>query len=114
MAVSKPSHFSAGWGQPSFELLEAAGFLIVWKSQALAEDVRRKGENAQARKEAEKLADSIGADSEERAWIEGDKRMVSHLRIERKRSSKAAPAKRAIVGSANGGRLACERCETDW
>lgn len=114
VANAMPGHFSAGWGQPSFELLEAAGFSVVPKSAAEAEALRRKGKTAQARKEAEKLADSIGADSEERAWIEGDKRMVGHLRVERKRSAKATAAKRAAVRSANGGKLACERCETDW
>ena len=40
--------------------------------------------------------------------------MVGHLRIERKRSAKAAVAKRAAVRSANEGRLACEQCEIDW
>ena len=40
--------------------------------------------------------------------------MVGHLRVERKRSAKAAAAKRAAVRSANDGRLACERCNTDW
>lgn len=109
-----PGHFSAGWGQPSFELLEAAGFSIVPKNEAAEEAARRKTMTGQARKEAGKLADSIGADREERAWIEGDRRMASHLRVERKRSAKAATAKRAAVRSANNGKLICERCETDW
>ncbi|MDC0886230.1 HNH endonuclease [Altererythrobacter sp.] len=109
-----PGHFSAGRGQPSFELLEAAGFSVITKSEAATEAKRRKGNNAQSRKEAVKLADSVGADSEERSWIEGDKRMVGHLRFERKRCAKAAAAKRDAVRSANNGQLACERCDTDW
>lgn len=114
VANAMPRHFSAGWGQPSFELLEAAGFSVLQKGESAAEAKRRSGKTAQALKEAEKLADSVGADNEERAWIEGDKRMVGHLRVERKRSAKAAAAKRAAVRSANGGKLVCERCKTDW
>lgn len=43
-----PGHFSAGWGQPSFELLEAAGFSIVPKSEAAAEAKRRKGKTGRS------------------------------------------------------------------
>ena len=33
-----PVHFSAGWSQPSFELLQAAGYLIVPKGDPVAGD----------------------------------------------------------------------------
>lgn len=57
---------------------------------------------------------SVGIDAEERSWIEGDKRMATHLRTERKRSAKAAAAKRATIRTANNGHLACDHCKTDW
>ena len=37
-----PGNFSAGWGQTSFELLEAAGFSVIPKSEAAAEAKLRK------------------------------------------------------------------------
>lgn len=64
--------------------------------------------------EVDKAAATVGIDPEERSWIEGDKRMAKHLRTERRRSAKAAAAKRAAVRAAHDGRLACEHCATDW
>lgn len=109
-----PQHFSAGWGQPSFELLEAAGYSILPKVEAAEEAARRKQRTEKSNADVDRIVATIGADNEERSWIEGDTRMASHLRIERKRDAKAAAAKRAAVRSDNAGRLACERCETDW
>lgn len=111
---ANPYHFSAGWSQPSFQLLQAAGYSIVPKAEAGAEAARRKRRAARSREEIDLAAASVGVDPEERSWIEGDVRMASHLRTERKRSAKAAAAKRALVRAAHDGRLACEHCTTDW
>lgn len=112
--VANPYNFGAGWSQPSFQLLQAAGYSIVPKNEAAAEAARRKRRAAQSRKEIDDALATVGNDPEERSWIEGDKRMASHLRTERKRSARAAAAKRAEIRAANRGRLACERCTTDW
>ena len=111
---ANPYHFSAGWSQPSFELLQAAGYTILEKSQAAIEADRRRRRARLDAKEVEVAASTIGIDPEERSWIEGDQRMVMHLKIERRRSAKAAAAKRAAIRAANDGRLACERCDVDW
>ncbi len=57
---------------------------------------------------------TIPRDAEEQRFAEGELRMLEHLRIERKRSSRAADAKRKQVRNAHGGRLACEHCKTNW
>lgn len=114
VAKASPYHFSAGWSQPSFEILQAAGYDIIPKSDAVGEANRRKARAARSAVEIEKDVASVGVDAEERSWIEGDKRMASHLRAERKRSAKAAAAKRAEVRAANQGHLACDHCSTDW
>lgn len=97
-----PSHFSAGWGQPCFETIQAAGFAIVGKSEP-----RRVLVTAQAAHPPEQ---------EEQSWAEGSPQFAEHLRIERKRSRQASAAKRAQVRLQNGGRLACENpaCTMDW
>lgn len=109
-----PRHFSAGWSQPSFEILQAAGYAIISKAEAAAEADRRRRRAQVDTEEVDKAAATVGIDPEERSWIEGDKRMAKHLRTERRRSAKAAAAKRAAVRAANDGRLACEHCATDW
>ncbi len=114
VAVARPHHFSAGWSQPSFEILQAAGYDIMAKSDAGEEAKRRRSRAARSTLELETDVASVGVDAEERSWIEGDKRMAAHLRTERKRSAKAAAAKRAAVRAINDGRLACERCSNDW
>ena len=111
---ANPYHFSAGWSQPCFQLLQAAGYDILSKAEAAAEAARRRRRARQAKAEIDKAAATVGIDPEERRWIEGDKRMATHLRTERKRSGKAAAAKRAQVRAKHDGRLACEHCSTDW
>lgn len=114
VANADPYDFSAGWTQPSFRLLQAAGYSIMAKDEAAAEAARRKRRAAADQREVDRQVATVGVDTEERRWIEGDQRMATHLRIERKRSAKAAAAKRAAVRAANDGRLACEHCPTDW
>jgi hypothetical protein len=64
----------------------------------------------------ETALNALPEDAENRRYAEGDPRIIDHLRIERRRNSKAARDKRAAVRAANNGRLACENpaCETDW
>lgn len=111
---ARPVHFSAGWTQPCFPMLEDAGYTIIHKSASAAEAARRKRRAARSQAETDKAVASVPADPEERHWIEGNPRMATHLRTERTRSPKAAAAKRAAVRAANDGKLACEHCATDW
>ncbi len=60
---AKPTDFSAGWGQPCFDIIENAGYPIVPKDEIVP-------------------APSPEAD-DERAWAEGSPRRVQHLRRER-------------------------------
>lgn len=97
-----PAHFSAGWSQPCFEIIQSAGFTIVEKR-----DPGRASERA---------APALSPEQEEESWAEGSHRFAEHLRGERKRSRQASAAKRAQVRSQNEGRLVCENlaCTTDW
>lgn len=96
-----PGHFSAGWGQPCFEIIQQAGFAIVDKAE---------------------LTDGSGhrpappPDQEELSWAEGNPRLAEHLRTERRRSRRAVAAKRAEVRALNQGKLLCENpaCTADW
>ncbi|MEP2726948.1 hypothetical protein [Roseibium sp.] len=92
-----PAHFSAGWSQPSFELLQAGGYVIVPKGEPVAGD----------------KADSPGSSrlpnaDADRRWVEGDPKRVDHLR--RERAPGLARDKKAAVLAATG-KLACEECE---
>ncbi|MES2699176.1 MAG: HNH endonuclease [Pseudomonadota bacterium] len=99
-----PAHFSAGWSQPSFQILQDAGYAIV-KKGSLKPPTKQEVENALA---------ELPPDPEERTWAEGDIRIINHLKFERLRNPKAAQAKRRAIRIANDGRLACEHCEVDW
>ena len=98
-----PGHFSAGWSQVCFELLEAAGLWIVPKSGS---DPRPTPKSADV--EA-KLA-SLAPTEEERSWIEGNPKIVSHLT--RERQAGLSKQKRAEF-IAKHGRLFCEECKLD-
>lgn len=111
---ASPYHFAAGWSQPSFEILQTAGYDIVPKIYATDEAKRRRRRAARSAAEIDKDVASVGVDPEEHSWIEGDRRMAVHLRTERKRSAKAAAAKRAAVRASNNGHLACDHCSTNW
>lgn len=114
VAQARPTHFSAGWTQPCFPMLEEAGYTIIIKSASAAEVARRKRRVAHSKAEIDKAVASVPADPEERRWIEGNPRMATHLRTERARSREAAASKRTAIRAANEGRLACEHCATEW
>lgn len=82
-----PSDFSAGWGQPCFEIIESAGYPIVAKG----DDVSASDPN----------------EDPERVWAEGSPKRISHLRRERARGL-AEAKKREFI--AKHGHLFCERC----
>jgi len=98
-----PGHFSAGWSQVCFELLEAAGLWIVPKTGA---DPRPRSNPAEIEAGVAELAPT----EEEYSWIEGNPKIVSHLK--RERQSGLAKQKRAEF-IAKHGRLFCEDCELD-
>lgn len=83
-----PGHFSAGLGTPCFQILEAAGYPIVPKGEIIA-------------------LPSGPADTD-LAAAEGDRRLVSHFKRER-RPALAAAKRRAMIDKL--GYLQCERCK---
>jgi hypothetical protein len=91
-----PSHFSAGWSQPSFELLQAAGYVIVPKGEPVAGD-----------SDPGPGTLTLPSEDDDRRWIEGHPKRVAHLR--RERAPGLARDKKAAVLAATG-RLACEEC----
>jgi hypothetical protein len=97
-----PIHFSAGWGQPCFELIQAAGYRIIAKDALIATP-----------EEVNAEFNSVPPSNEDRTYIEGDRRMGAHLRVERRRDSRAARDKRVQMIQDHG-RLLCERCEEDY
>jgi hypothetical protein len=97
-----PGHFSAGWDEPSFELIQAAGYRIVSKDVQIVPETEVNSEFS-----------TLPATIEDRIYIEGDKRMASHLRSERRRDARAGRDKRAQVIRIHG-RLICERCGEDY
>ena len=91
-----PAHFSAGWSQPSFELLQDSGYAIVPKGEPVA------GDN-----DTEPGTPPLPNEDDDRRWAEGYPRRVSHLR--RERAPGLARDKKAAVLAATG-KLACEKC----
>ncbi|MBB3655719.1 5-methylcytosine-specific restriction protein A [Rhizobium sp. BK650] len=98
-----PGHFSAGWGQISFELLQEAGLWLVSKKEGAARPKR------DPKQIALELADFVPTE-EERSWIEGNPKIVSHLK--RERAPGLAKEKRAAF-MAEHKRLFCEECKFD-
>ncbi|MEC3910065.1 hypothetical protein U5A82_06120 [Sphingobium sp. CR2-8] len=86
--VAFPGHFSAGLGTPCFQILEAAGYPIVTKGQAVTPP-------------------SVPVDPD-LAAAEGNQRLVTHLKRER-RPALAAAKRRAMIDQL--GYLQCERCK---
>ncbi|HWW55402.1 MAG TPA: HNH endonuclease [Sphingopyxis sp.] len=99
-----PGHFNVAPGQTSFELLEAAGFRMVPKS-----DDRNY-------LPANRAGDDALPDPDEQEWAEGDVKLSRHLRTERRRDPAAAAAKRDAVRREHDGKLICENpaCAVDW
>lgn len=87
----QPRHFTGGQGTPCFRTLEAAGFTIVPKGEAVP-------------------LSNIPVLQEDREWTEGKPKLVSHLMKER--ASGLAQAKKANFVRLHG-RLICERCRMD-
>jgi hypothetical protein len=83
---AKPTDFSAGWGEPCFDIIEEAGYPIIPK--------------------AAKDQPSPDAD-DERTWAEGSQIRVLHLR--RERAPGLATMKKRRFTDVHG-RLFCERC----
>lgn len=75
-----PYDFSAGWGAPCFQIIEAAGYPIVPKGQNPSDD--------------------------QASWAEGSPTLKTHLT--RERADLAAAKKRQFISL--HGRLCCERC----
>lgn len=99
-----PGHFSAGWRTICFDLLEEAGLWIVAKNPTAD---RRP--NTRPREVEEGIAGIIVTE-EERAWIEGNPKIVAHL--VRERQPGLAKRKREEF-VAEHGRLFCEDCGLD-
>ena len=91
-----PGHFSAGWSQPSFELLQAAGYQIIDKDVPLPGEGPPKPGTPQ-----------VPAADDDRRWAEGNPKRVAHVR--RERAAGLAREKKAAVLAATG-KLACEDC----
>ncbi|MDX6806153.1 hypothetical protein [Terrihabitans rhizophilus] len=98
-----PRHFSAGWSQVAFELLEKAGLWIVPKGEGASRPKPHPGEVVAA-------LTALAPTEEERSWIEGNPKIVSHLK--RERHPGVAERKRAEF-IALWGRLFCEECKLD-
>jgi hypothetical protein len=96
-----PEHFSAGWSQPCFDILEGAGFEIVPKD-GLGETSGNTG--------APSAQGYAPATEDDATWMEGNPRVVRHLR--RERAPGLAAKKRAAFIAAHG-HLFCERCKLD-
>ena len=99
-----PAHFSAGWGQICFDVLEKAGLWIVPKDGGSVRRPKAKQSQIQAG-----LVRFIPTE-EEKIWIEGNPKIVSHLVRERQQG--LAKQKREEFMSKHG-RLFCEDCGLD-
>lgn len=95
----RPEHFNAGWGQPSFRIIEEAGYLIVPKDEPDA--------TPQEVAQAQNILPPAAGDTGSR---EGTLKLVMHMR--RERDPKLSDEKKAAF-IAEHGFLYCERCEMD-
>lgn len=87
----EPKHFTAGVDSPCFRSIEAAGWIIRPKGEAV-----------------ESLETTPVKDQE---WSEGTPRLRQHLA--RERASGLREAKKAEFRRVHGGKLFCERCQED-
>lgn len=94
--VAFPAHFSAGWTQPSFQLLQESGYLIVPKGKAVAGD-----------QVAALGGQTPPSEDDDRRWVEGHPRRITHLR--RERAPGLTRDKKVAILAATG-RLVCEEC----
>lgn len=91
-----PEHFNAGWGQPSFQIIEAAGYLIV-----------PKGEPAPTAEEIAQVQDVLASGAGDTISHEGTIKLVMHMR--RERDPELSSKKKAAFIEEHGF-LYCERC----
>lgn len=98
-----PGHFHAGWGEPCFDILENSGLWIVSKGLG----ARRP---RPSKEEVDNTVKDLPLTDEERTWVEGNPKIVSHLKKERKAG--LAKSKRDDFIKAHG-KLFCERCHVD-
>ncbi len=84
---ARPGHFTAGYGNPCFQIIEAAGYPIVSKTEKVP-------------------AKAEGVDPD-LAAAEGNPKVVKHLKRERN-PALAAAKRRAMIEQV--GHLYCERC----
>lgn len=84
---ARPGHFTAGHGNPCFQIIEAAGYPIISKTEKI-------------------VPDSANVDPD-LAAAEGNPKVVKHLKRERN-PALAAAKRRAMIEQA--GHLYCERC----
>lgn len=96
-----PGHFSAGWSQVCFELLEAAGLWIVPKVGSSPRPRAGRPDTS---------VPELPLTDEERSWTEGNPKIVLHLK--RERQAGLAKQKKAEF-IAQHGRLYCEECKLD-
>lgn len=94
-----PKHFSAGWNQPCFQIIRAAGFEVV-----------RKGFTGPDLDKLEEGLTDLLLDGADRLALEGDIRLVTHFR--RERAPGLSKRKKAAFIQEHG-RLYCERCNMD-
>ena len=91
-----PEHFNAGWGQPGFQLIEAAGYLIV-----------PKGEPFPTSEEVAQAQSVLASGADDTSSREGAIKLVMHMR--RERDPKQSSKKKAAFMEEHGF-LYCERC----
>lgn len=91
-----PQHFSSGFSQPCFEIIQAAGFHIVGKpSESLSSEAMQQAQR------------DIPLDDGDISAIEGNPKIVVH--IQRERASGLSRQKKAAFVREHG-ELFCERC----
>ncbi|MER8743126.1 hypothetical protein NKH54_08570 [Mesorhizobium sp. M1004] len=83
---ARPTDFTAGWGQPCFDIIESAGYLIVPKGEDLPQSFY----------------------DDESSAIEGSQKLVEHLQKERARGLTAMKKQWFVK---QHGYLFCERCK---
>lgn len=98
-----PKRFNAGWGTPCFDVLESSGLWIVPKGAGV--DRRKVEPDAVAKATTEMIASD-----EERTWIEGNPKIVAHLKKERQAGLAKKKRKHFIE---QNGHLFCEHCKMD-
>ena len=87
----KPEHFESSPRQVSHQAITNAGFSIIGKLETIR-------------------SESMPLSEEDRAWFEGKRKLVRHLK--RERSTGIARAKKTDFKRTHG-RLYCERCDLD-